>query len=242
MGTENYILASSGSGAPKWIAQGDITSGNTDEKLKIAAVTSGTTYYPLVGANSTAAATRQYDATGIAYTGTNGTANGSNGNAVLALGNSTASTSANWKKGTIRLYGTTAYYSDIVSGAPTANRTITLPNTSGTVALVGSTTSSSTTGITISDHSTTSVGSASNWNAGSASTWAFTEVTTVNSVTGAIDSNDNTQLNITVGTTTVQSKSSGANGTKPSLTITSTTVVNGKSHTITDNGHTHTNG
>ena len=31
---------------------------NTDEKLKIAAVTSGTTYYPIVAANSTAAANR----------------------------------------------------------------------------------------------------------------------------------------------------------------------------------------
>ena len=108
---------------------------NTDTKLQIAAVTSGTTYYPIVGANSTTAATRQYDATGIAYTGTNGTANGSNGNAILALGNSTASTTANWKKGTVRLYGTTAYYTDLVSGAPSSNRTITFPNATGTVAL-----------------------------------------------------------------------------------------------------------
>ena len=42
------------------------------------------------------------------------------------------------------------------------------------------------------------------------------------------------------GTTTVSSKKGGANSTTPSLTITSTTVVNGKSHSITDNGHTHT--
>lgn len=108
---------------------------NTDSKLEIGAVTSGTTYYPIVAANSTTAATRQYDATGIAYTGTNGTANGSNGNALLTLGNNTASTTANWKKGTVRLYGTTAYYTDLVSGAPTANRTITFPNKTGTVAL-----------------------------------------------------------------------------------------------------------
>lgn len=108
---------------------------DSDEKLKIAAVTSGTTYYPIVATNSTTAANRQYDSTGIAYTGTNGTANGSNGNALLALGNSTASTTANWKKGTVRLYGTTAYYTDLVSGAPSANRTITFPNKTGTVAL-----------------------------------------------------------------------------------------------------------
>lgn len=71
----------------------------------------------------------------MVYVGTNGTANGTNGNSLLTLGNSTASTTANWKKGTVRLYGTTAYYTDVVSGAPTANRTITLPNATGTLAL-----------------------------------------------------------------------------------------------------------
>lgn len=98
----------------------------------------------------------------------------------------------------------------------------------------------STTGVSIADHTTTSIGSASNWSAGSASTWAFSGVTVANSISGAVDSSDTTQLNITLGTTTVQSKSSGSNGTAPSLTVTSTTVVNGKSHSITDNGHTHT--
>lgn len=107
---------------------------NTDTKLQVAAVTSGTTYYPIVGTDTTAA-TRQYDTTGLVYVGTNGTANGTNGNSLLTLGNSTASTTANWKKGTVRLYGTTAYYTDIVSGAPTANRIITLPNATGTLAL-----------------------------------------------------------------------------------------------------------
>ena len=53
--------------------------------------------------------------------------------------------------------------------------------------------------------------------AGSASTWAFTGVTVANSISGAVDANDSTQLNITVGTTTVQSKSSGGNGTAPTL-------------------------
>ena len=38
----------------------------------------------------------------------------------------------------------------------------------------------------------------------------------------------------------VQSKSGGSNSTVPSLTVTSTTVVTGTTHTITDNGHTHT--
>jgi len=135
---------------------------DTDKKLEVGAVTSGTTYYPIVGTGD-AAATRQYDITGFVYVSTNGTANGSNGNALLTLGNSTASTTANWKKGTVRLYGTTAYYIDIISGAPSGNRTITLPNKTGTVALtsdiptVPTVTGNSTTGITIANHNTTTI-------------------------------------------------------------------------------------
>lgn len=108
---------------------------NTDEKLKTTAVTSGTTYYPIVGTNSTTAANKNYDSTGFSYAGTNGTANGTNGNALLTLGNNTASTSANWKKGTLRLYGTSSSYTDIISAVTTTARTITLPNATGTVAL-----------------------------------------------------------------------------------------------------------
>ena len=308
---------------------------NTDTKLQVAAVTSGTTYYPIVGTGTTAA-TRQYDTTGFIYVGTNGTANGTNGNALLTLGNSTASTTANWKKGTVRLYGTTAYYTDLVSGAPSANRTITFPNATGTVALtsdiptVPSSTDSATTGITIAAHGTTSIGSASNWSAGTASTWAFEEVSIPNvtaagsastwafeektipnvtsagtasswtfeektipnvtaagsgsfaaTVTNHVLSFSHTHTAPTIGTAikvqsksggsngtaptlgtaiTVQSKSSGSNGTAPtigtaikvqskksganstvpSLTITSTTVTTGTTHSITDNGHSHT--
>lgn len=107
---------------------------NTDTKLQIAAVTSGTTYYPMVAANSTAAATRQYDATGLAYAGTNGTTS-TVGTAKITLGNNTASGTANNKKGQITLYGSTAYATTIDPGSPTAARTITLPNATGTVAL-----------------------------------------------------------------------------------------------------------
>ena len=107
---------------------------NTDEKLKIAAVTSGTTYYPIVAANSTAAANRQYDSTGFAYLGTNGTTSAV-GVAKITLGNSTASGTANNKQGSIVLYGSTAYATTITPGGPTAARTITLPNATGTVAL-----------------------------------------------------------------------------------------------------------
>lgn len=108
----------------------------TDTKLQITPVTNGITYYPIVAANSTTAAIRQYDAMGISYTGTNGTANDTDGNAVLTLGNAIASTTADWKKGTIRLYGTNIHYIDLVSGAPSTEQTITFPDKSGTVALL----------------------------------------------------------------------------------------------------------
>ena len=105
---------------------------NTDAKLQVAAVTSGTTYYPIVGTGTTAA-TRQYDTTGLIYKGTNGTTSAV-GSAQLTLGNSTASGTANNKQGQLILYGSTAY-AHTISGAPTAARTLTLPNATGTIAL-----------------------------------------------------------------------------------------------------------
>lgn len=126
-GTTKFYREDGSWATPNYIA-------NTDEKLKIAAVTSGTTYYPIVAANSTAAAARQYDATGLAYAGTNGTTSAV-GTAKITLGNSTASGTANNKKGQITLYGSTAYATTIDPGSPTAARTITLPDKAGTVAL-----------------------------------------------------------------------------------------------------------
>lgn len=105
---------------------------NTDTKVQVAAVTSGTTYYPIVGTGTTAA-TRQYDTTGFIYKGTNGTTSAV-GSSILTLGNSTASGTANNKQGQLVIYGSTAY-SHTIQGAPTANRTLTLPNATGTIAL-----------------------------------------------------------------------------------------------------------
>jgi len=79
---------------------------NTDTKLQVAAVTSGTTYYPIVGTGTTAA-TRQYDTTGFIYKGTNGTTSAV-GSAQLTLGNSTASGTANNKQGQLIMYGSNA--------------------------------------------------------------------------------------------------------------------------------------
>lgn len=109
---------------------------NTDEKLKTAALTSGTTYYPILATGANAAANRQVDSTlgGLKYISTAGTTSAL-GTATLCLGNATASGTANNEQGVIRLYGTTAKYIDIesVSGGPTANHIITLPNETGTL-------------------------------------------------------------------------------------------------------------
>ena len=104
-----------------------------DTKVSTAAVTSGTLYYPVVGADTTSAATKFYDKTGITYKGTNGTTSAVGG-AELTLGNSTASGTANNKQGKLIIYGSTAY-AHTIQGAPTAARTLTLPNASGMLAL-----------------------------------------------------------------------------------------------------------
>ena len=110
-----------------------ITIAATDTKLQVAAITSGTTYYPIVGTGTTAA-TRQFDTTGFIYKGTNGTTSAT-GHSLLTLGNATATGTANNKQGRLELYGTGAYSIMITPGTPTAARTITLPNATGTLAL-----------------------------------------------------------------------------------------------------------
>ena len=126
-GDNGTILKSNGSGAPTW------TSATlTDKQLEITTVTSGTSYYPIVGVNTTAA-TRQYDPTGLEYVGQTGTT-GALGYATLTLGNNKASGTTGNKQGKLIIYGSTAY-AHTISGAPTSNKTITLPDATGTVAL-----------------------------------------------------------------------------------------------------------
>lgn len=136
-GTEDYILASNGSGAPKWIAQSSITSGNTDEKMKWTASTNSNTYYPLVSTSTatTSTANTLNSITFYQHYDTGG------GYRRLVLGNTTTYTSTGGAYGTIRLYGTGAtYYGDLNPGtigtnSLTSNRTWTLPNKTGTIAL-----------------------------------------------------------------------------------------------------------
>ena len=226
-GTDGYILKSNGSGAPTWIAQGDITSGNTDENMKWTASTSTNTYYPLVS-------------TSTATTGTANTLNSINfyqyynttgGYRRLTLGNNTLYTSTGGAYGTIRLYGSAAtYYGDLIPGTIgntsgdgylTANRTWTLPNATGTIALVSNiptTISTATTGIT------------------ATTTANKTTLGTTTSIYG-VQSDTTTASKVTLGTafsiygvksgtnsTTTASKASGSNSTAPSLTYTARSV------------------
>ena len=106
-----------------------------DTKVTTNALVSGTLYYPILatGANT---ATRHVDSTlkGLTYRSTAGTTS-SVGTATLTLGNDIASGTANNERGQLFLYSTTNYYVKIQSEALSTNRTITLPNKSGTLAI-----------------------------------------------------------------------------------------------------------
>ena len=112
-----------------------VATGGTDEKLAVAQVSTNGTYYPIFG-TGTAASTRQYDTTGFSYYEYNGTTSVT-GSSRIILGNNTPAQTAGNKIGSIQIYGGTAY-SYTISGStlgPLANRTITLPDKTGTIAL-----------------------------------------------------------------------------------------------------------
>lgn len=107
-------------------------SDNTDEKLAIASEDpNSSTAYNLIFAkqNTDSAATRYYN-TGIQHIALKGTAS-AEGYSILALGNSTATGTANNKKGILRLYGTSTSYTDIVGTNNTSAQVLTLPKTTG---------------------------------------------------------------------------------------------------------------
>ena len=106
----------------------------TDKKLEIGAVTSGTTYYPIVG-NGTTAATRQYDSTGFEYGVFTGTTE-AQGGAGIRLGNSTATGTDGNKKGFITIYGIGSNSSTLYGpSGGTGNYNVWLPNNGGILAL-----------------------------------------------------------------------------------------------------------
>jgi hypothetical protein len=103
-----------------------------DEKVKNTYGTSNT-YYPAGMTQSSTTTTTQVADTAFKYIGTTGSTSAV-GKAQLQLGNSTASGTAGNKQGSLVIYGSTAY-AHTISGAPTAARTLTLPNKSGTLAV-----------------------------------------------------------------------------------------------------------
>ena len=113
-----------------------ITIAATDTKVTTAALTSGTTYYPIL-ATGTGTATRQIDSTlqSFIYKATAGTTS-TNGTSALELGNPIASGTANNQQGGLILYSSTRFATAIKAGTLTAGRTLTLPDKTGTVALI----------------------------------------------------------------------------------------------------------
>ena len=112
-----------------------ITIAATDTKVTTAALTSGTTYYPIL-ATGTGTATRQIDSTlqSFTYKATAGTTS-TNGTSALELGNAIPSGTANNQQGGLILYSSTRFATAIKAGTLTAGRTLTLPDKTGTVAL-----------------------------------------------------------------------------------------------------------
>lgn len=143
----------------------------TDEKLKTTALSSGTSYL-IMGGTSGTAETKQHS-THLSFTSTRTFSIGSSGN-----------------KGTLRLYSSTSSSYTDLSNSATAARTITIPDATGTLALtsdipsVPTTASSATTGISIGDHSTSTI-------------YGVTSSTT--SVTG-VKSTTTTASKVTLGT------------------------------------------
>ncbi len=108
---------------------------NTDTKVSTAAVTSGTTYYPVLGSDTTSAESKFYDKTGISYLGTSG-GNSTNGIATLTLGNNVSG--GGGKYGKLTIYSAGQYGATLKTGSTfLANRTFDLPDKSGTIALTG---------------------------------------------------------------------------------------------------------
>ena len=109
---------------------GFITS-YTDEKVKTNAATASSNYYVLMGTNTNEAETKIYD-TRIKYSYTDGTSS-TPGIALLSLGND-SNILPNSIKGRIKLYAQSGSVT-IDPGASQNSTVLTLPNTTGTLAL-----------------------------------------------------------------------------------------------------------
>ena len=235
-----------------------------DTKLAIEEVnsTGGTTYYPIVGRGSTGdsnASIRQWDSNGFTYYSKPGTTS-EDGVARLILGNIKSSGTANNKQGQLMLYGLNGKTHNI-SGTPTNTRNLILPDKSGTFALtsdipnVPTTVNNHSADISIANHATgTVIGvqstttTASKVTVGSSSTdYGVTAAGSGSgSLTFTMDTTDTKKLKITFSHThtapTLGSKVptvSATNVTVPIKNDDASTFVTETTHTITDEGHTH---
>ena len=109
-----------------------IVDGTVKSNISNTNPTTGTWYYPTFVGGGTGQVPRYND--GLRYHIVRGTASAT-GASYLQLGNGTASGTAGNQRGVLRMYGDTAYYHQF-QNSPTANRTITLPNAGGTMALL----------------------------------------------------------------------------------------------------------
>lgn len=184
---------------------------NTDEKLKVAEVTSGTTYSIIMG-SGTSANPRQYDSTGLLYTATTGTTS-AEGTSSLAIGNATGTGTAGNKTGQLTLYNDKGYAVKLKPASGTTAVTVTIPDTAGTLALtsqIPTSAASHTTGISIAAHGTGTV---------------IGVQSTTTSVTGVSGS---TTVRGVKTTTTTASKvgSGGSNGSASTWTFEEKTIPN----------------
>lgn len=109
----------------------------TDENVSIeaAAPSTATTYYPVWHTTTSGTSTKLKANDGFMYRTLQGTTS-ANGFSVMVVGNGKATGSSGNKYGVVRIYGKNTYYTDIAaSDTLSANRTLTLPNGSGRLAL-----------------------------------------------------------------------------------------------------------
>jgi len=139
----NALNLKAGTGISLSNSSGTVTitnsSINTDTKLQVSEITSGTVYSLIMGSQTTAN-TRQYDSTGLTYVGHKGTTS-SQGSSQLMLGNSAPVGTAGNQTGIFTIYGkndwTTSIYAseDAVASGELGVNIIRLPKEAGTLAL-----------------------------------------------------------------------------------------------------------
>lgn len=139
-GTENarsnaFEVSSSGVATASGGFVGNLTGTATNSNNTYNAVTnpsSSTTYQvPFVTSSTTSGQRQNKVNDGLRYMATQGTAS-AEGVAKMVLGNGTASGTAGNKRGSIRVYGSSSYYTDVVSkGDLGANNTVYFPRSNG---------------------------------------------------------------------------------------------------------------